>query len=194
MLYYDIYIFSFFFLPFLFTVITLNFFFFWKNYDSRASSIFYYLSFLILHIYPFSISRTRNPLCFLPRWSLLFSYFLLYYFFLLSRTVIFFSASSPFALIAFSVSYSSLTLFFGSLLTLSSFTRFSLRCLHPASLHSLILLPILTLLPPSLLLSFCPLYSHSLPSRTLPEAILLSFSWVSRQSVSPSHYPLLVSL
>lgn len=41
---------------------------------------------------------------------------------------------------------------------------------------------------------FLPLYSHSLPSRTLPEAILSSFSSVSRQSVSPSHYPLLVSL
>lgn len=69
-----------------------------------------------------------------------------------SSTLLFFSFShvSSFSLLLHLPSRSSPSLLlvsniiFGSLLTLSSFTRFSLCCLHPASL---ILLPILTLLP-----------------------------------------------
>lgn len=84
----------------------------------------------------------------------------------------------------------------GSLLTLFTFTRFSLYYLHSVScIH----LPILTLLPPSCLLYLLLLPSRSfflrsLFSHALTEPILSSFSSVSRQSISLSPHPLLVSL
>lgn len=119
----------------------------------------------ILYVYLFSTSRTRYQVCSLSlsHWSLLFSR---------SSTLLFFPSLTHYHFLFCFISlrahrllcYSVSSIIFGSLLTLSSFTRFSLCCLHPASL---ILLPILTLLPPSLLLSFCPLYSHSRPSHTL---------------------------
>lgn len=84
----------------------------------------------------------------------------------------------------------------GSLLTLFTFTRFSLYYLHSVScIH----LPILTLLPPScllylLLLPLRSFFLRSLFSHALTEPILSSFSSVSRPSISLSRYPLLVSL
>lgn len=84
----------------------------------------------------------------------------------------------------------------GSLLTLFTFTRFSLYYLYSVScIH----LPILTLLPPSCLLYLLLLPSRSfflrsLFSHALTEPILSSFSSVSRQSISLSRHPLLVSL
>lgn len=75
----------------------------------------------------------------------------------------------------------------GSLLTLSSFTRFSLYCLHSPSR---ILLPILTLLPPGLSSCRLPLFSilsrSVTPSCTLPEAILHPSP---RYHVNPSLLP-----
>lgn len=84
----------------------------------------------------------------------------------------------------------------GSLLTLFTFTRFSLYYLHSVSC---ILLPILTLLPSSFLLYLLPPPSRSfslriLLSRTLAEPIRPSSSSVSRRSISLSRRPLLVSL
>lgn len=73
---------------------------------------------------------------------------------------------------------------FDFLLTLSSFTRFSLCCLN---LTSLILLPILTLLPSSLFIIFLSLIV-SLLLFLHAQAILSSFSLVSRQSVSLSFF------
>lgn len=87
----------------------------------------------------------------------------------------------------------------GSLLTLSSFTRFSLYCLHPASR---IFLPILTLLPPSLSPYLLPRPLNSLSfslslsvSLFLPSQILLTrylklyFRPSLRYRINPSLLP-----
>lgn len=66
----------------------------------------------------------------------------------------------------------------GSLLTLSSFTRFSLYCLHPASR---IFLPILTLLPPSLSPYLLP---RPLNSLSLSPSLSLSLSFFLHRSFS----------
>lgn len=164
------FIFAFF--PFLFSFPHIILAFFLKCakfYHCRASSILYYPSFFnSICLYLFSTSRTRYPLPILflvdPSYSRIFYPII---FFLLSRTVIFSSASSPFALIAFSVTrlqhylwFSSHTLLIHTLLPL-----LSSPCLtHPPShSHASPSISFTTFLPP--ILSLPPL-SHATWSYT----------------------------